>query len=436
MRSRTPHPRPRRLACALALALGLTACGRPPERPHVLFVLVDTLRRDHLGFHGRDGGLTPNLDALAAGGSVFERHVAHASQTVPSVLSLLLSQLPAEHGFPFRRASDFVRERPRYPESSLFLAEVFQHAGYATAGFVGNPYLGPASGFGQGFERFGYHASDDPGVTREARRWLAERDPGRPFFLYLHYMGPHQPYDPPESIRARFVDPSSSGTTLEGNRRLRGEREADLAHARALYAACVAAVDDEIGAVLRELDRLDLRRRTLVVFTSDHGEEFGEHGGIEHGRTVYGEVVQVPLVLSWPGRLEPGRRVAHLSQHLDVAPTVLRLAGLAPPSSFRGASLLEPVDFVAIDSGPWRAVQGEAWKLVWHAGRDEASLFAADDPLDARPVEDPAAATALRGPLEGYLALERAMPARASAPPGTDWTVREREQLRALGYGE
>jgi arylsulfatase A-like enzyme len=421
---------------ALAAALSAAGCGRSEPKISVLVILIDTLRADHLHSMGHPLELSPEIDALAATGWVFENHVAHASQTVPSTLSLLLSQLPAEHGVVHRDVQQFAKERPHYPDSFVFLAEVLRDAGYATAGFVANPYLGSENGFDQGFETFRSSGDDGGEITGGARDWLRawSADRTRPFFLYLHYMDVHQPYRAAELHANPFV-PAAGGVKVLGNRRIGFPNPSDVAYTKQMYAACVPHVDAQVGTILAELAALGVRDDTLVVLTSDHGEEFGEHGGIGHGTTVYGELLRVPLILSHPRLLAPPRRIAHVSRHLDVAPTLLRLIGVDAPDTFRGGSLLEPAPDAIAENGPWRAIHRDRWKLVWNIDTGEEQLFELRDALDRRPIDDPRAAALLAESLRDYVALDAARepPATGAAP---DWTDEEKERLRSLGYAQ
>jgi len=434
----TAMPRPLVVLLVAALAsFAAPGCSRAPQR-NVVLIVIDTLRADALGVYGQAQPLSPAIDALAASGQVFENHISHGSQTVPATLSLHLSQLPAEHGFSHRSIQHFLDTRPVYPDRFTFLAEVFRDAGRATAGFVANPYLGAENGFDQGFETFSSTQGDGAAITGSAVRWLEQWSTKRerPFFLYLHTMDVHQPYQPPAPERARFA-PGEARIQLSGNRRLPFVDPGDLAYTRALYTACVAHADAQVGELVRRLDELRLREDTIVVLTADHGEEFGEHGGVGHGTTVYGELVRVPLVISAPGVLEPGRRIDHLSQHVDLAPTILRLAGVSVPGAFRGTSVLEPAERVFVENFSLRGVYRDGRKLIWNRDTGERQLFDLRDALDAKPLEEPEVAQRLAADLEAYAQLESAPrggePAPAAAPA---WSPEEIERLRALGYAE
>jgi arylsulfatase len=431
--------RARRRGRALALgaaAIFIASCAAPSpaHHPNVVWIVIDALRADALHVYGYPKPITPAIDALAAEGVRFENHFANAAQTVPSTLIMLLSRRPSDHGFSPPDAATFADRRPVYPAEFEFFAEVLHDAGYATAGYTANPYLTHANGFDQGFDTFG--TTDDRGddLVRRASAWLDERkqQPGRPFHLYLHLMDVHQPYDPPVEYLDRLAPNPAGAVRLEGNRAVPFAPPSDLAYNADRYAACVAYADGLVASVLAKLDALGLREDTIVVFTADHGEEFGEHGGIGHGRHVFGEVVRVPLILRWPGHLERGRVIEHVSQHLDLAPAVLALAGVARPATQQGRTVFEPIDAAFLEMGPWRGVVVGDDKLVWDTQTGEQQLFAITDRLDRHPRDDAATTARLRGRLE---TLEAQRPhAAAALPAAATWSEEEKERLRALGY--
>ena len=432
--------------CGVGLVVALllqawvsVGCGdgsvTPADRPNVLLVVIDTLRADHLHLYGYPRRTSDHIDALGATGWVFERHIASSGQTVPSTLSLLLSMHPAEHGFLHLGYGHFAKNRPRYREGLLFLAEVFAAAGYRTGGFVGNPFLQRENGFAQGFERFVYSDASGEMLTKESLVWLSERDPGsRPFFAYLHYFDVHSPYDPPGEYHDRFERPAD-GRYVHRNGPAPETNEADLLASVALYDGEIAYVDDQIGGLLAALERMGERENTMIVVTSDHGEEFLDHGGLGHGTSVYGELVWVPLIVAGPGITGSGRRITHLTRHLDLAPTLLALAGIPSPSSFRGGALTSAPGPAFADDGPWLGVYASDRKLILDRKTGDVTTFMLHDTLDQRPLEDPSATRALLEHTRWYAALERAEAAGSEAGK-VEWSQEEIERLRALGYAE
>lgn len=426
----------------------------------MLLVLVDTLRTDHLHAYGYTRHTSDQIDELAATGWLFENHLASSAQTVPSTLSLMLSRHPAEHGFRHLGIGHFSRHRPQYPEAFLFLAEVFAEAGYATAGFMSNPFLQRQNGFAQGFDTFFYsnHSGDE--LTTAALTWLRQHQPlNQPFFLYLHYFDVHAPYLPPEAFRDRFPRPPE-GHALHENGRIDDVRPEDLQASVALYDGEIAFVDAQIGALVAELATLGLRERTWIAVTSDHGEEFLDHGGLGHGTSVYGELIRVPLVLAGPNLPEPGRRIHRLTHHIDLAPTLLALAGLDRPPEFRGSALTGPAaevsapQFAFAEDGPWLAVHSpqQQLKLIVNRRTGAREIFDLGDKLDQQPLAPAACEPSDRARLleqaRWYTKLERlphqshaASPAlhptskqAEESAPTHDWSPDERERLKALGY--
>ena len=468
----------RRLAAAAAAALvaAFAGCGagptsRAPERPpDVLLVLVDALRRDHVSSYGYPKPTTPYLDELAERGVAFEDALAQAPQTLNSTASLLTSR-----NFPFllwgvehdpipgvapERHEQWART-PRLAAANLSLAEVLRDAGYQTVALFNNPHHHATSGFDQGFEASRLLPRDPDTAYARAEslvdaflEWHAGRDGSRPYFAYLHAMDPHTPYRPTAAARALFPPPAGRHLYANGPPEA-SFTEADLAHMTALYDAEIRAFDDELRRLVDELDRRDGGGRTVVVVTADHGEELMDHGGLGHGKTVELELLRIPLVMAGGAFAEhAGMRVEPLVRNLDLAPTIVELAGLPIPAEFEGLSLLPLV----ADAAPVPPSVSFAWvgglrsltSAGWHCMR----------PLDAeRPVlyhrpSDPAGTVdraaghpdvvALCEARLGSLEAERLDSERrarvlkgletgAELPPDSAEVL---EQLRALGYVE
>ena len=339
----------------------------PPSRPpSVLLLSLDTLRRDHLGCYGArlaDGSSpTPNIDRLAAESVVFEQSRSVAPYTLPTHASLLTGLYPRVHG-----VTDALRRLN--PLCHPLLALDFADAGYHCAAFTGGGFVSFEYGFHHGFDRY---SLIDPMLTVEdplreqfpfpdsrelndalhARgdldavlQWVDQRE-GEPFFLFVHSFLVHN-YHPPERRRAEWWRPEY-GSLLDQRERL---HEIDLAAAAAdrphpdlllqmlrdLYRATVREADARVGALLDGLRERGLWDNTIVVLTSDHGEEFGEHGGLLHGRTLYEEVLEIPLLVRVPG-WEAARR-GELVESVDVAPTLRAATGLPEQPKADGRDL-------------------------------------------------------------------------------------------------
>ena len=326
--------RRRGLACALGLVLGLIAlgCERPvapaeiPDRlaaeghPNIVLILVDTLRADYTSPYGFAQDTSPELARWAKRGALFERVRSQSSWTKMSMASLLTSLWPRSHGI--REAQDGLSDE------AVTLAEVLAGAGYATYGVQTNGWLHQSFGFHQGFDRYMFpKTGGDPRmgqaslwphadrVVEEAERLLEAHDRTRPFFLYLHFMDVHEYAAPPHL--------KTFGTDSKG-----------------AYLAAIRWVDDAVERVREELDDAGVLDNTLIVFGADHGETFGEHGVHGHARNVLTPVVWVPLVFRFPFPVRPPVRIATQVRNLDLAPTLLELAGVAVPDGFEGASLV------------------------------------------------------------------------------------------------
>lgn len=413
------------------------------RRPNVVIYLVDALRADRLGVYGQTRPLSPRLDAFAAAATVYEQAWAQSSWTRPAVASILTGLEPEVHG---------VNDRlDRLGGGMATLAGRLAAAGWQTAAVVANPNASAAFGLDRGFDEFVLmppERRESAHVHSEVVRWLDRRDPDAPFLLYVHTVDPHLPYDPPSPFRERFAagverrdlgSTETVGTLLARNLVDEGQWAADLLD---LYNAEVAANDHAFGELLDELARRGLADDTAVVFLSDHGEEFYDHGGWIHGRTLYREVLQVPLVIRLPGQDE-GRREAAPVTHIDLMPTILELAGLAPEPGLRGRSLLAPADArravaasLDLDGwGGWSAVQGGRHAIRHHrlGYVGPAELYELDsDPAERRDLGSalPASAGALVDETRRELLDESGR--WDVAPAAIDDELRQR--LEALGY--
>ncbi|MEW6270192.1 MAG: sulfatase [Thermodesulfobacteriota bacterium] len=339
---------------ALVVLLGLTAVAvvawltssAPPDapRPNVLLVSIDSLRADHLHAYGYPRETSPTIDALARDGALFGRAVAPSTWTLPSHMTLLTAMPPEQHGV----ASN---ERQLDP-AAVTLAEVLRSAGYATAGFAAAPYVRAMYGFDQGFDLYdesivkdglfdSLRGATSPESTRLVSEYLERWDrDGRqkPFFVFLHLWDPHYDYNPPPPYDTMF-DPHYAGT-ITGNDFLTNPKvrpdmdRRDLEHIVALYDGEIRYTDEHLGRLVDLLRRLGVLDDTVVVVTADHGEEFFEHGRKGHGEVLYDETMLVPLVIRFPRAVAPGRVLEEQVRLMDVAPTIIELAGVVPPEAF------------------------------------------------------------------------------------------------------
>jgi choline-sulfatase len=326
--------------------------------PDVVLYVIDTLRADHLGSYGYDRPTSPRIDAFAGDALTFTHAVAQAPWTRPSVASMLTGLEPLVHG-----ASNLRRQlRADVPT----LAEILQAHGYATAAFVTNANVAGRLGFARGFETYVElpedHARPELHVpsaelVATVQAWLARRTDTRPLFLYVHASDPHAPYTPEPAPLVRFWnggEPAPDVRTLraalvqpaDGSPPAR-DRSAfppqQLAALIAAYDAEIARSDAGFGALLDTLEARDARGkrpRALVVLTSDHGEELGDHGDLEHGHSLHDELLHVPLLIRAPDGRGAGEQRDAIAQHVDLLPTVLDVLGIEAPPGLPGLALL------------------------------------------------------------------------------------------------
>jgi choline-sulfatase len=311
---------------------------------NILIYLIDTLRRDRLGCYGYSRPTSPRIDAFAAKAVVFEDAIAQSPWTRSSVASIFTGLWPQVHGA--------NHDDEKLGSTMPTLAELLTRAGYQSLGLTANGNVSRAFGFDRGFERYAYLAHsegaevafDSREVNTKVFELLDQRSADRPFFLYVHTVDPHAPYDPPEPFRSALAgaDPRNRFASVAGLVELEGwvepvEPQIPQALLR-LYDAEIAANDASFGALLDELERRGLYDNTLIIFVSDHGEEFFEHQDWTHGKHLYSEVIDIPLIIKPPGSM-PARRVANLAQHVDLMPTVLDVIGQPLPAGLQGRSL-------------------------------------------------------------------------------------------------
>ncbi len=468
----------------------------PADAPNVLFVLIDTLRADHLGCYGYARDTSPRLDLLAEQGLLFEDCISQAPHTKQSTASILTSLYPPTH-----KVESFTTSLS--PEAET-LPQLFHRGGWRTALMSANSFLSPTYGYGRGVERFegslvnpafqlagsavlnrfrrlavqelrlwrapwdllrdlgGWaflggenpyqHGMPGAAIRDEFLEWQAGLDDERPWFGYLQFMEPHAPYDPAPEHRLFDNPPAGSEQGVwfpsiteitflpfkPGPPASEEDRQAMISN----YDGCIHEVDAVIGEILDELERRGELEDTLVVVTSDHGEEFYDHGGWGHGHSLHRELLHVPLVLAGPG-IPRGLRVPARVRSVDLMPTLLALAGLPVPEACSGELLPTAADAAGREA--YSEVQwGGHWAVSWRdgdgtlirshfRGEQRDQLFDAGDAAEAadRAGEDPARAAELGRRLD-----ERRADYAARAHHTTSVAIDEgsRAELEALGY--
>ncbi|MFH1845319.1 MAG: sulfatase [bacterium] len=321
----------------------------------MILILCDTVTARHLSCYGYPRCTSAFLDSLATEGIFFESCYSVASRTGPAVSSLFTSRYPSFHGAVNSIEAWDMKAVLR--EENLTLAEILQQHGYRTAALFSNVNASPGFGYGQGFDTTIFEDGENAGIIRSImEQELATLVDSQPFFLYAHFIDPHVPYQPPERFN-HFFGPEARATIKTSNHRnldrvLRGDIELSDQMLQQLidqYDAEILYFDEQLRRLFVTLARLDLLDSSLIIVTSDHGEEFLEHGKLMHGYTLYQEQLHVPLVLLWPE--SSPRRVTTAVSLLDIAPTVLSLLEIDPGTNLQGRDLTpllleEPVDRV------------------------------------------------------------------------------------------
>ncbi len=458
-RSRAPRRWTRPVIGAImilvAVALVGLACGgregasaTSAEPRHLILITVDTWRADHFGGEVAGVKLTPHLAELAERSIRFTHATSVAALTSAGVAGILTGLLPERSGV--------VANDHMLPSSLPNLASLLAEQHFVSGAFIANPVLYPGYGFENGFTHYQAIRRQRPerkakadAVNREALAWLDGISSGQRIFLWVHYMEPHGPYEPPEDHLAlfaieQFEAPTDIPLLPEGhNGGWRG-----IPHYQQLgvlpvttdgreylrrYAAEVHSLDVEVGELLDELERRDLLARSVLVIAADHGEALADDHGFyfSHDNGLTQDQIAVPLLIHYPGC--PGKTVEQPVSNVDVLPTVLELLGARLPANLDGQSLLdERPDHVVSQSFREQTIRQGPWKL--RAFKDRRAFILTDLSSDPNERHNLSAQhdERLRA-LQGALAEVRRKPALA---PSISRKVdaEQRRQLEALGY--
>jgi arylsulfatase len=405
-----------------ALILGLLTLACSPqtsqseliEDANIVLIIADTLRADHLGAYGYRRPTSPFLNRLARSSVVFGSAVSTSSHTVPSVLSIMSSHYPSQHGNQYFHQTNSFRipkskSRPRVPESLPLLAELLSGEGFETAAVVTNPWLHARYGFNRGFDRYRMLPEESGGkgiarggaVNHAAGELLDEFGSDR-FFLYLHYMDIHSPYQPLPPYKKAFVG-NMPGKLEYTNGPAPDTSEQNLRYTHAYYEAGIRGLDAWLQQFYQELRKRGLDKNTLIVFVSDHGEEFKEHGGLGHGWTLYEEQLRLAFFLSHPALASGARQIVEPVSGVDVLPTLLDLIGVKIPRDLDGISLAPwvlgnastpepPRRILLSELATLKAARKGSKKLIWKApaGSEVEAFSLSSDPKESLPIKAPA----------------------------------------------
>lgn len=357
----------------------------------IVFIVIDTLRADHLGCYGYHRKTSPRLDALAEQGVLFERAYATDVPTQPSYTAMFTGQRGIRTGVVSHSHTEDL------PDSTPYLSEILAQNGYATAA-VSTLYW-----MKKYFAR-GYHAYMNPVVGERARLqqidaeevngaaipWL-KANHGRDFFIFLHYWDPHSLYKPPAKYKRLFyrkgnpcdprnrslaaLDRQVVGPFVRGHLDRIRPNLTDAEYVIAQYDGEIRYVDDAVGEIADTLSKLGIEEETLLIITSDHGESMTEHDIFFDHCDVYEVTIRVPLIIRWPKRIQPGRRVKALVQGIDIPATILDAARIKAPDEFQGQSLMPLAtgktetgySHIYSNQGLWsakRTISDGRWKFI------------------------------------------------------------------------
>ena len=434
------------------------SCGEVvPETKGVIVISIDTLRADRLGCYGYERPTSPFLDSFATTGTLFETATTQSPWTLPAHASMLTGRFPHHTGV--------VTEADRLPGDVPTLASILDAAGFVTGAIVNSHWLSENQGLARGFLSFRFHretvkssrglliVNKGKTITDEAIAWL-DRHGKKPFFLFLHYYDVHSSYHPDADHRRLFVRPyegkadGSTGQLMavrQGTLRYSAD---DARHISDLYDAEIHQLDIQLGRLLAHLRELGIDGTTCVAITSDHGEEFMEHGRVLHGQTMFDEVLRIPLILGGPG-VPTGRRVEEPVMAVDIVPTLLGRLGIDEADRFDGRDLLssrgkqessgETGPRLAFACADWRnsepdvlrMVRGIRFKLIHNRITKNSELY--DLSLDPAETED------ISGDHPGLVEelMERLGEIMAGKREGERIRPRSSEQieeLKSLGY--
>ncbi|HET7291783.1 MAG TPA: sulfatase [Vicinamibacteria bacterium] len=445
-------PRDRGHALRGAAQWGVPVMYRPGQGLNLLLITIDTLRADHLRAYGYPRETSPSIDHLARRGILFRNAETVQSATWPALTSLHSSLYPSAHGV--------ISNGRNPPQGLVTLASLLDARGYSCSAFVTNMKRATHPGFSRIFAPLGEQVAADRKAAQAAARQL-RLETRRPFFIWLHLIGPHGDYDPPPPFDRAFTRPGASAleASIAALARARARNTSlapdDVAHVVGLYDGEILWVDSLVGSVLAALGEAGLERNTLVALTADHGEDLYEHHRhFFHSPSMYASSLRVPLILSLPGVLPTGETSGHLASIVDVAPTLLSLLGLPRPAGFQGVDLLsgrslprEPARtrLFSETHGSIYAARTAEWRLIFNPERLQPEArggpypFEAEELYDRRsdPAEQRNLAAArpdiVQGLTREILEFKR-LKLEPTAPMPEESDAETREELRALGY--
>ena len=454
------------------------------RKPNIVWIVMDTARRDRFSCYGYPRDTTPNIDRIAREGTIYDRAVSTAPWTVPAHGSMFTGVYPSLHS-----ATGYT---PHLDGAYPLAAEILKEVGYDTACFSNNPFISGTFGFNWGFDTFqeprvmlqkNNQNSGDKGAlftNNLIRDWFSKKDKNRPFFLFINYLEPHQPaYELADQYLTAFIKEPNLASTIE---RIKQENlftydyvnsgrvtwtphDAELLNG--FYDANIRYLDMRVGELVDSIRTQGLLDETLLIIQSDHGENLYDHNMVDHMFCVYNTLVTIPLIIRMPGVFKPGVRVNDLVQDVDIFPTIAELAGLSwnGKEQLQGTSLLKPStrQFSISEYCPFimnmidvflnssmrefelhrlaslqKAVVTRDYKFIWHSFGNNELYSVADDPDEKHNLVDsePKRAEEHHAILRDWLAALPERPTRQIPPqaPGIEIPPEREKQLHDLGY--
>jgi arylsulfatase A-like enzyme len=451
------------------LLRGGPASARAPgdSRPNIVFITIDALRADHLGAYGGEQGLIPNLDAFAAEASRYDAAYVSSPWTLTSFASIFTSLPPSECGLklptPWNR--DWYMFAAKLPEEVDLFHEHLRGAGYTTAAELTNCFLTAERGWARGFDHFRNEDGAEVGamltrgdtVTENALAWL-QLNRREPFFLWAHYLDPHAPYnspDTPPELREGYPSIWLTRRDYWQEKMVRRDAERKARYqefCRLMYAEEVRFADRRVGDLLAGIREAGLWDSSLIVISSDHGEELFDHGGFEHGHSLHEEVLRVPLLVKWPRGVAADREVPQVVSMADLPATFFAAAGMVQPAGFRGRPLPRRKSEIGAEvysegllyGAEQGALTTERYKAIWRPATrlSEEQLFVYDrlvDREEQHDVSETEAAASVRERLQEKAKAAKKAAAEADARREHEFTVIDLSdatvsKLQTLGY--
>lgn len=408
---------------------------------NVILISIDTLRSDHLGCYGYRKNTTPNIDIFSKESVVFKENISQAPSTEPSHASMFTSLIPSHHGA-------FISLKQSISTDVKTMAEILHENKYTTASFNGGGQVSSEFGFNRGFDTYVSNTEDtnERFITQvnQSIAWLDKNNADK-FFLFLHTYEPHAPYIPiPENL-ALFetdyagklpINISQSHLELINTKKLMID-QADKEHIINAYDAEVRSADDSFGKLIEYLKKIGKYNNTMIIFTSDHGEEFGEHGMMGlHSHELFDEQLKVPLIIKFPNSSVESKIINVQTRNIDILPTVLEVLNIPALDCFEGENLLNILQgrggaLFAIseqdtaDTRPPSSIRTLEWKL------NKGKLYnLINDPLETKDVskENTEIMAGLQSQLDKTITNKENKQSKAKIDKKTI------KQLKGLGY--